>query len=101
MIARIYQPSPNAMQSGRSNSRHWVLELPRGAKGSMDPLTGTFRSSDPSAQLDLRFESLEAAIAYAKTNNIPHRVIRPKTVKRVSRSYAENFSYERKLPWTH
>ena len=89
------------MQSGRSNSRHWVLELPRGAKGSIDPLTGTFRSSDPSAQLDLRFESLEAAIAYAKANNIPHRVIRPKTVKRVSRSYAENFSYERKLPWTH
>ena len=101
MIARIYQPSPNAMQSGRGNSRHWVLELPRGSKGSLDPLTGTFRSSDPSAQLDLRFETLDAAIAYAKANNIPHRVIRPKTVKRVSRSYAENFDFDRKLPWTH
>lgn len=101
MIARIYQPSPNAMQSGRGNSQQWVLELPRKGKGSIDPLTGTYRSSDTSAQLDLRFETLEAAIAYAKANNIPHRVIRPKTVKRVSRSYAENFSYERKLPWTH
>jgi len=101
MFARIYQPSPNAMQSGRGNTRHWVLELPKGAKGSIDPLTGTYRSTDMSSQLDLRFESLEAAIAYAKANKIPHRVIKPKTVKRISRSYAENFAFERKLPWTH
>jgi len=101
MFARIYQPSPNAMQSGRGNSRHWVLELPRSGKGSIDPLTGTYRSTDMSAQLDLKFESLEAAIAYAKANNIPHRVIKPRTVRRISRSYAENFAYERKLPWTH
>ncbi len=101
MFARIYQPSPNAMQSGRGNSRHWVLELPRSSKGTVDPLTGTFRSTDMSAQLDLKFETLEAAVAYAKANNIPHRVIKPKTVKRISRSYAENFAYERKLPWTH
>lgn len=101
MFARIFQPSPNAMQSGRGNSRHWVLELPKGAKGSIDPLTGTFRSSDMSAQLELKFETLEAAVAYAKANNIPHRVIKPKTVKRISRSYSENFDYDRKLPWTH
>ncbi len=101
MFARIYQPSPNAMQSGRSNSRHWVLELPKSGEATVDPLTGTYRSTDMSAQLDLRFETLEAAVAYAKSNNIPHRVIKPKTVKRISRSYAENFAYERKLPWTH
>jgi len=101
MFARIYQPAPNAMQSGRGNSRHWVLELPKGAKGTMDPLTGTYRSSDMSSQLDLRFETLDAAIAYANANNIPYRVIKPRTVKRISRSYAENFDYDRKLPWTH
>lgn len=101
MFARIYQPAPNAMQSGRGNSRHWVLEFSKAGKRSIDPLTGTYRSSDVTGQLDLKFETLEAAVAYAKTHNIPHRVIQPRKVKRVHRSYAENFAYERKLPWTH
>ena len=102
MFARIYQPAPNAMQSGRGNTRHWVLEFSKsGAKKSIDPLTGTYRSSNMAGQLDLRFETLEAAVAYAKANNIPHRVIKPRTVKRIHRSYAENFAYDRKLPWTH
>ncbi len=101
MFARIYQPAPNAMQSGRGNSRHWVLEFARTKSGSVDPLTGTYRSEDMRAQLDLKFETLEAAVAYAKANNIPHRVQKPKTVRRISRSYTENFDYDRKLPWTH
>ena len=101
MFARIYQPAPNAMQSGRAKSQVWVLEFAKSGKGSIDPLTGTYRSTDMRAQLDLKFESLEAAVAYAKANNIPHRVEKPKTVKRISRSYSENFDYDRKLPWTH
>ena len=91
---------PNAMQSGRAN-RYWVLEFAPSSKGVIDPLTGTMRSSDVRSQLDLKFDSLDDAIAYAKDNNIPHRVVKPRTVKRVSRSYAENFDFERKHPWTH
>ena len=101
MFARIFQPAPSAMQSGRGNSRQWILELPKGHAGVIDPLTGTYRSTDMAAQLDLRFETLDAAIAYAKANNIPHRVIKPRKVRRVSRSYSENFDFDRKLPWTH
>ena len=101
MFARIYQPAPNAMQSGRANSQFWVLEFSKSGNRSIDPLTGTYRSSDMRSQLDLKFETLEAAVAYAKANNIPHRVEKPKRVKRISRSYSENFDYDRKLPWTH
>jgi len=102
MLAKIYQPSPSAMTSGRCNIGVWVLELPRKAtKTEMDPLTGTYRATDMNAQLDLKFDTLEAAIAYAKKNNIAHRVVQPKTVKRIPRSYADNFAYDRKLPWTH
>lgn len=101
MLARIYQPAPNAMQSGRAKSQHWEIEFVRKSGARIDPLTGTYRSNDPMTQLDLRFETLEDAVAYAKANNIPHRVEKPKTVKRISRSYAENFAYDRKLPWTH
>jgi len=90
------------MTSGRGQDGEWVLEFSRKANGrKIDPLTGTFRATDMRAQLDLKFDSLEQAVAYAKKNNIPHRVVQSKTVKRIPRSYADNFAYDRKLPWTH
>ncbi len=101
MFAKIYQPSPSAMQSGRGKSAVWVLEFANNVKKELDALTGTFRSSDTMGQLDLQFETLEDAVSYAKKNNIAHRVVQPKKVKRIPRSYADNFSYDRKLPWTH
>jgi hypothetical protein len=101
MFARIYQPAPSAMQSGRAAARQWVLEFARTGSGSIDPLTGSRRSTDMKSQLDLKFDSVDDAVAYAKANNIAHRVIKPKTVRKVSRSYSENFSFDRKHPWTH
>ena len=101
MFARIYQPSPSATQSGRAGSSKWVIDFAASGHRSIDPLTGTTRSSDTRAQIELSFETLEEAVAYAKANNIPHRVMRPKTVKRIHRSYADNFAYDRKHPWTH
>jgi len=101
MFAKIYQPSPSAMQSGRGNSNFWVLEFANTAKRELDALTGTYRSTNVLGQLNLQFELLEDAVAYAKANNIPHRVVQPQKVKRIPRSYADNFSYDRKLPWTH
>jgi len=101
MFAKIYQPAPSAMTSGRAHANHWVLEfVSRGVK-RIDPLTGNTSSTDMREQLDLTFDSLDAAVAYAKANDIPHRVIQSSKMKRIPRSYADNFSYDRKLPWTH
>ncbi len=100
MLAKIYQPSPSAMTSGRAK-RHWVLEFTGESSGTIDPLTGTKRSTNVRSQLDLKFDTLEAAVAYAKANNIPHQVIQSQSVKRIPRSYADNFAFDRKLPWTH
>ena len=100
MLAKIYQPSPSAMTSGRAK-RHWVLEFMGGSSGTIDPLTGTKRSMNMRSQLNLKFETLEEAVAYAKANNIPHQVVQSQKVKRISRSYADNFAFDRKLPWTH
>lgn len=100
MFARIYQPAQSAMQSGR-NKGQWVLEFKKSQSRQIDPLTGTYRSSDMLGQIKLTFDTVEAAIAYAKAKNIPHRVINRATSKPVPRSYGENFSYERKVPWTH
>lgn len=101
MLAKIYQPSPSAMTSGRGNCRDWVLEFVSKTPRVIDPLTGTYRSTDMQSQLRLKFDSLEAAVSYAKKNDIAHRVVQAKTVKRIPRSYADNFAYDRKLPWTH
>ncbi|MGB0908270.1 MAG: NADH dehydrogenase ubiquinone Fe-S protein 4 [Maricaulaceae bacterium] len=101
MFARIYQSTPSTMQSGRASSGQWVLDFVSSAAKTVDPLTGNVRSTDMRKQLDLKFATREEAVAYAKAHNIPHRVSAEKTVKRVSRSYASNFDYDRKLPWTH
>ena len=101
MFAKIYQPNPSAMTSGRAKTNHWLLEFVTTGPTIIDPLTGNTRSVNPRSQVELRFDNKEDAISYAKTNKIPHRVIEPRNTKRIPRSYADNFSYDRKLPWTH
>lgn len=101
MFAKIYQPSPSAMTSGRAKSNHWVLEFVTKGKSIIDPLTGNTRSVNPRSQIELKFKTKDEAISYAKANNIPHRVIEAQATKRIRRTYAENFSFDRKLPWTH
>jgi len=101
MFAKIYQPAPSAMTSGRGNSKYWVLEFFGHSAESVDPLTGTKRSTNMRSQLDLKFNTLEAAISYAKSKNIPHQVVQSQKVKRIPRSYADNFAFDRKLPCTH
>lgn len=89
------------MQSGRNGSQKWVLEFVTKNPLVIDPLTGNTRSVDTRKQIELKFDTLDEALAYAKANDIPHRVSQPKAVKRISRSYADNFAYDRKHPWTH
>ncbi|GGX59477.1 hypothetical protein GCM10011309_06530 [Litorimonas cladophorae] len=101
MFAKIYKPEASAMTSGRANLDMWCLEYQSAQPSIIDPLTGNARNVDTREQLELRFDSLEDAVAYAKANGIPHRIVdRPKS-KRIPRSYSENFDYDRKLPWTH
>ena len=100
MLAKIYKPVPSAMTSGRSK-QNWILEFDKSLSATIDPLTGTKRSKNVMAQVNLEFKSRDEAITYAKMNNIPHRVIERQEVNRIKRSYADNFSFDRKVPWTH
>ncbi|MBT3593037.1 MAG: ETC complex I subunit [Hellea sp.] len=100
MLAKIYKPVPSAMTSGRSK-QNWILEFDKSLSATIDPLTGTKRSKNIMTQVNLEFKSRDEAITYAKMNNIPHRVIERQEVNRIKRSYADNFSFDRKVPWTH
>jgi hypothetical protein len=101
MVARIYRPAPNAMQSGKGNSRAWVLEYEPEVPRSIDPLMGYTSSTDMNRQIKLRFDTVEEAESYARRAGIPYRIepAHDASVKKVS--YPDNFRFDRKVPWTH
>ena len=102
MYARIYQPSKTAMQSGKGKTRGWVLEFEQSAARRIDPLMGWTSSNDMNAnQVRLSFETKEAAVAYATEHGIPHKVSEAHTGKPVIKAYSDNFSANRRKPWTH
>jgi len=101
MRARIYKPARNAMQSGNARTRQWLLEFEPESPRAIDPLMGWTTSSDMRQQVQLEFETAEEAIAYAKRNEIPFDVFEPHLPAQKAKSYAYNFRYDRKIPWSH
>jgi NADH dehydrogenase len=103
MRARIYQPSKTAMSSGTAKTRHWVLEFAPESPREIDPLMGWTSSSDTQSQVRLKFDTLEAAKAYAKEHGIDVIQLTPNKRKPNirPRGYAENFAVDRKGAWTH
>jgi len=102
MLARIFRPSKNAMQSGKGKTQEWVLEFePTDARRS-DPLMGWTQTSDTaSSQVRLEFDTREDAVRYAEQHGIAFQLIDPKPAKRIIKAYADNFAFGRKVPWTH
>ena len=101
MLAKIFQPARSAMQSGPARHRQWVLEFVPAQARWIDPLMGWTGSGDMNSQVRLSFPTREEAVAYAEKHGIAFRVETPKEPKRRQISYAENFRYDRKTPWTH
>jgi hypothetical protein len=91
MSARIYQPPKNAMQSGRSGIREWVLEFAPGEAKRADPLMGWAGSGDTQEQVRLRFPTCAAAQAYATRHGIAASVVNTPERRLKLQSYAENF----------
>jgi hypothetical protein len=101
MSARIFKPTKTAMQSGKAKTDAWVLEFEQEEPRKVEPLMGYTSSSDTRTQIKLEFKSLDDAKAYAEKNGIAYSVQKPQKQKRRIMSYAENFSTDRTLPWTH
>lgn len=103
MIARIYKPARNAMQSGQANTRHWVLEFVPAETKPIDPLMGWTGAVDMDGQVRLRFGTRDEAIAYAERHGIAYRVQEPHQRKFILRQngYGDNFAAQRRMAWTH
>lgn len=93
----IYRPSKTAMQSGVRNTQRWVLEFDSVDNKFVEPLMGWTGSADTSGQLRLRFESRDAAVAFAERHGLSYRIREPKVRRVRPKSYAENFAYDRRM----
>lgn len=91
--AVIYQPARTAMQQGRARTKRWVLEWEPAEPRRPDPLMGWIGSGDTRRQVQLRFESKDAAIEYAKSKGIDYVVREPKSRTPKTKSYADNFRW--------
>jgi hypothetical protein len=101
MVARIYRPAPNAMQSGKANSKEWLLEFESETPRTVDPLMGWISNADTRPQVRMWFDTREEAIEFARRQGIPFQVMERKEPKRIIKAYADNFAANRKRPWTH
>jgi hypothetical protein len=101
MRARIYQPARNAMQSGKARTKAWLIEFEPASPRRIDPLMGWTSSTDMLSQVQLEFDTKDEAIAYAQKHNIACDLFEPHKPVPRPKSYAENFRYDRKVPWSH
>jgi len=101
MLARIYRPAKNAMQSGKANTKDWIMEFEPASARRSDPLMGWTSSSDMAGQIRLLFETKDEAVAYAQRHGIAFQLFQSSEPRRVIKAYADNFSTDRKEPWTH
>jgi ETC complex I subunit conserved region len=94
-LARIYRPSKTAMQSGRRQGKKWLLEYEPASRRDPDPLMGWSSAADTLNEVQLRFETLEEAVAFADKHRMQYTVIEPHQRTPKVKSYADNFRYDR------
>jgi hypothetical protein len=101
MLARIFRPARNAMQSGKAKTHRWLLEFEPAAPRAPDPLMGWTQTTDTDGLIRLTFDTREAAVTYAQRRRIPFEVL-PEPRQTLSvKAYADNFAFNRRQPWTH
>ncbi|MGM0422490.1 MAG: ETC complex I subunit [Pseudomonadota bacterium] len=91
---RIYKPVKNTMQSGRGgHQQQWVLEGLALTPRVPEQLMGWISSEDTNNQIRLKFDSKEAAIAFAESKGWVFDVEERHDRKVKPRNYLDNFKY--------
>ena len=101
MSLKIYKPTKTSMQSGRGTTKKWIAEYISESDNIKDSLMGWNSSLDTKSQIKLFFNTLEEAKTWAKKNNYQYEIIKPQERKIIPKNYAANFSFNKKIPWTH
>ena len=95
MKVKIYRPAKTAMQSGRSQTARWVLEYELKTPRRPEAAMGWTASADTLNQVRMKFESKEAAVAFAEGEGWDYSVGEPHERTVTPRSYLDNFRYTR------
>jgi ETC complex I subunit conserved region len=92
--ARIFKPAKTAMQSG-VRTRKWVLAYEPATRRQPEPLMGWTSAQDTLNEVQLHFDTMEEAVAFATKNALDYTVIAPQESIEKQKSYADNFRYDR------
>ena len=90
----IYRPAKTAMQSGKKQTKYWILKkINNENHRSINPLMGWTTSNNSKNQILLKFISKEQAINFAKQQNYNFTIIENQENKEniKPKSYANNF----------
>ena len=101
MTIKIYKPSKSSMQSGLKKTKLWLAEYISDKQNIKDSLMGWNSSHDTKNQIKIFFETKEQAIEWAKKSNYQFYIEEPSQKIIKPKSYASNFDYKKKEPWTH
>jgi hypothetical protein len=93
MKVRIYKPSKNAMQSGTAKTGKWLLEYELASKRQPEPLMGWCSSEDTLNQVQLKFDSAEKAVEFAKSKGWEYSLSTAHQKRVLPRNYGDNFKY--------
>jgi len=94
-LARICRPAKSAMQSGRAQTRKWVLEYEPASRRDPDPLMGWSSAHDTLNEVRVLFDTLGEAVAFAMKHGLEYTLIEEHARTPKAKSYADNFRYDR------
>ena len=89
MSVKIYIPTKNAMQSGKGSLKTWHLKFENEDTRYVEPIMGWTGNADTKSQINLKFDSKDDAIKYAKRNGLDYKVVEPKKPTLKMQSYSE------------
>ncbi len=92
MKFRIFQPAKSAMQSGKKNTKKWLMLPIQNNIRSVSPVTGWISASDTSSQFRFEFATKDEAINFAQEKKWHFEVEEPQSAKIKPKSYAANFT---------
>lgn len=93
MKVRIYRPAKNTMQSGLGRTHCWVLEYEATTRRGPESLMGWTASGDTLNQVKMKFDTKEAAVAFAQEKGWDYSITPEKNRIVRPRNYADNFKY--------
>ncbi|KAL7058436.1 hypothetical protein AAHC03_017224 [Spirometra sp. Aus1] len=94
-VARIYMPTRPATQSGTFGTRMWRIDFDNQERWE-NPLMGWASTGDPLSNVSMKFPTAEAAVEYCNSQGWKFFVEEPKKTHIVPKSYANNFSWDKR-----